>query len=65
LYEILKRDLIAQGRGVAGLNEAEICQKYLALPSTCGLLRDEATFAKQILPNLEQIRQQDRVISTA
>ena len=64
LYQSLFTDLTAMGHGVNGISDREIFNKYLALPGNTGVKRDEATFSKSILPGLEQMRRDDRKITT-
>ena len=55
LYSALKSDLAGMGRSVQGVSERDMLNKYLALPQGRGdrVARDEGTFTREILPNLE------------
>ena len=56
LFKSLKTDLQAKGRGLAGISENDMLQKYMSLPVTKGVKQDEDTFASKILPALDGFR---------
>ena len=62
LYLQVKDDLKGIGRNLAGISEDEIQSKYLdgQIGGDRGVIRSQATFKKEILPNLKQMQRVER-----
>ena len=64
LYQQLKQDLQRQGRGVVGISETDMLDRFRSLSGHNSVARDEQTFSTRIMPTIEGLRKNDRAINT-
>ena len=63
LYQQLKQDLQRQGRGVGGIGEADMLERFRGLSGHDSVGRDERTFSSKIMPMIEGLRKNDKTIT--
>ena len=63
LYQQLKQDLQRQGRGVGGIGEADMLERFRGLSGHDSVGRDERTFSSKIMPLIEGLRKNDKTIT--